>query len=252
MRSTTPSETSGTSRRLSGTWTVKTQSVVNTYVCLFGGWAGKAAFGDLFCFDLDLRQWSRPQTTHSVTVVGPRCGHSCVAVDGGMVVIGGWNGERDLSSIRTLNLATLVWESEQVHQSRSPFVARHGHTAVTVGNEIHLYGGSSQGKVLSELATVEILGTEVFQWGLDAAGQTRTRPEVVPGLSTVSVTRVSCGARHCGLVSTQRELFQWGPNKDQASPYRRIAHGCVVACCTEREVITLSVEGDWKICRLGF
>jgi len=131
-------------------------------VMLFGGWAGKAAFGDLFCFELETRQWSRLDTTHTGGLVGPRCGHSCVAVDGGMVVVGGWNGERDLASIHTLNLATLAWESEQRHQSQSPFVPRHGHTACSVGNEIHLYGGSSHGKVLSELTTVEVLSTEVI------------------------------------------------------------------------------------------
>ena len=107
------------------------------------GWAGKAPYDDLYMFDLETNTWSQPLTTYTVSSVGPRCGHSCCAVDGGIVVIGGWDGNSDLDNIRTFNTATLTWESEQRHQEGSTFLPRHGHTALTVGNHIHVYGGSS-------------------------------------------------------------------------------------------------------------
>ena len=148
-------------------------TAVGNKLWVFGGWNGKQASEELHCLDMASMQWSEPCTTQSIASVGARCAHSCVAVDGSLWVVGGWDGERDLGAVRSLNLDTMTWEAEQTDQHspvQGPCVLRqrHGHSTVAVGNRMHIFGGSSAGCVNGDVESLDVCSTEAASKG---AGQ---------------------------------------------------------------------------------
>jgi len=70
--------------------------------------------------------------------------------------------------------------------------------------------------VLSEMSTIEVHSTEVFWWGLDVSFDaqnsfSQTVPKRIAALSAFSTTQMSCGDNLYSIVSSENDLYLWGP-----------------------------------------
>ena len=119
------------------------------YLYIFGGIADGEACGQLAVYDTRARAWTLPAPEGEAPCA--RFGHSATVFDGGMWVIGGSTGGdllrsgEDLTDVWRLDLAALTWTRVEPANA-PPFPANLGrcHSAVLVGEQVLLFGGSAQ------------------------------------------------------------------------------------------------------------
>ncbi|TMW67100.1 hypothetical protein Poli38472_012216 [Pythium oligandrum] len=134
----------------------------NRVVVYGGADDDESTLGDLFVYDLNKNEWSRPLNCESI----PRTWHDSVYLESKrlMLVFG---GERNmggdqmdvLSDIMVLDTDCFLWYPPAI--SGVAPIARSGHTCTVVGNDIVVFGGS-RGR--SRQSSVHVLDSENWNW----------------------------------------------------------------------------------------
>ena len=122
---------------------------------VFGGWNGSDFFNDVYCLDLQMMAWNKPDTTGPAP--SPRKGHCAILIGSNLVIHGGFyfNDEHMrragagkqgtalqecyLNDIRVLDTESFIWARLRV--SGTPPLHRFGHTMDVSGSDIIMFGG---------------------------------------------------------------------------------------------------------------
>eukprot|EP00698_Gefionella_okellyi_P009582 TRINITY_DN2450_c0_g1_i3.p1 TRINITY_DN2450_c0_g1~~TRINITY_DN2450_c0_g1_i3.p1 ORF type:complete len:500 (-),score=57.75 TRINITY_DN2450_c0_g1_i3:1522-2967(-) len=122
---------------------VAASTVFNDSLIVFGGVGPEGESNDVFALDLTSFAWTAVRTTGSVPP--PRAGHAYARVGDCLYCFGGNAKQGDFAffdSVHFLDLRTMAWTQVGVDGLRPPGLA--GHSAVTYGDSIYIFGGWNQ------------------------------------------------------------------------------------------------------------
>jgi serine/threonine protein kinase len=113
---------------------------------VFGGTDGRHTFyNDSYFLDLGALTWQQFLTWGERP--SPRCLHTCSCIDNKVYLYGGFDGNKSLTSIFSLDLERGEWS--RIHLKALPSVS--GHSAVEVGRVIYYFGGRTDSSYLNQL-----------------------------------------------------------------------------------------------------
>ncbi|KAJ7166577.1 galactose oxidase [Mycena filopes] len=138
----------------SRTMRAHTVTLVDTTAWLFGGCDDKECSRDIFCFDTETMQWSRPDTVGETPP--PSRAHTATLVDRKIVVYGGGQGSTYYDSIYVLDTVTRRWTRPAVTGSTPP--PRRAHTGVLYQGKIWMFGGGNGMTALNDVWTLDVSG----------------------------------------------------------------------------------------------
>ncbi|KAJ9180343.1 hypothetical protein P3X46_008601 [Hevea brasiliensis] len=134
--------------------------LVGRQMFVFGGTNGSKKVNDLHVLDLATKEWIRPQCKG--TSPCPRESHTATLIGDDRIIIFGGSGEGEanyLNDLHVLDLKTMKWSSPEV-KGDIP-VPRDSHGAVTIGNELFVYGGDRGDRYHGN---VDVLDTDTMTW----------------------------------------------------------------------------------------
>ncbi|KAF7373327.1 hypothetical protein MSAN_00542200 [Mycena sanguinolenta] len=115
-----------------------TVTLVDTMAWLFGGCDDKDCSKDVFCFDTETMQWSRPETVGETPP--PSRAHTATLVDRKIVVYGGGQGSTYYDTVYVLDTVTRRWSCPNIYM----FGGGNGMTAL---NDVWTLDVSNMGKM---------------------------------------------------------------------------------------------------------
>ncbi|KAH0833967.1 hypothetical protein J3R83DRAFT_11184 [Lanmaoa asiatica] len=140
-----------------------TVTLVDNIAWLFGGCDDKGSWKDIYCFDTDTMQWSRPEMFGDVP---PPCrAHTATLVGRKIVIFGGGQGPVYYDSTYILDTTTRRWfaptfpaQSEPQDPDADPLhpAPRRAHTAVLHNGKIYVFGGGNGLTALNDLWTLDV------------------------------------------------------------------------------------------------
>ncbi|KAF2324023.1 hypothetical protein GH714_006242 [Hevea brasiliensis] len=134
--------------------------LVGRQMFVFGGTNGSKKVNDLHVLDLATKEWIRPQCKG--TSPCPRESHTATLIGDDRIIIFGGSGEGEanyLNDLHVLDLKTMKWSSPEV-KGDIP-VPRDSHGAVTIGNELFVYGGDRGDRYHGN---VDVLDADTMTW----------------------------------------------------------------------------------------
>ncbi|KAJ7657879.1 hypothetical protein DFH06DRAFT_1197409 [Mycena polygramma] len=137
-----------------------TVTLVDTTAWLFGGCDDKECSRDIFCFDTETMQWSRPETIGDTPP--PSRAHTATLVDRKIVVYGGGQGSTYYDSIYVLDTVTRRWTRPSVAGPKPP--PRRAHTGVLYHGKIYMFGGGNGMTALNDVWTLDVTNTAKMRW----------------------------------------------------------------------------------------
>ncbi|KAJ7088560.1 galactose oxidase [Mycena crocata] len=137
-----------------------TVTLVDTTAWLFGGCDDKECSRDIFCFDTETMQWSRPETTGEIPP--PSRAHTATLVDRKIVVYGGGQGSTYYDSIYILDTVTRRWSRPTVTGPTPP--PRRAHTGVLYHGKIYMFGGGNGMTALNDVWTLDVTNVSKLRW----------------------------------------------------------------------------------------
>ncbi|KAJ7468667.1 hypothetical protein FB451DRAFT_1136843 [Mycena latifolia] len=137
-----------------------TVTMVDTTAWLFGGCDDKECSRDIFCFDTETMQWSRPDTIGEVPP--PSRAHTATLVDRKIVIYGGGQGSTYYDSIYVLDTVTRRWSRPTVTGPTPP--PRRAHTGVLYHGKIYMFGGGNGMTALNDVWTLDVSNMSKLRW----------------------------------------------------------------------------------------
>ncbi|KAJ7186295.1 hypothetical protein GGX14DRAFT_618506 [Mycena pura] len=137
-----------------------TVTLVDTTAWLFGGCDDKDCGKDVFCFDIETMQWSRPEVIGDVPP--PSRAHTATAVDRKIVVYGGGQGSTYYDTVYVLDTVMRRWTKPIVAGANPP--PRRAHTAVLYKGKIWVFGGGNGMTALNDVWTLDVSNTGKMRW----------------------------------------------------------------------------------------
>ncbi|KAJ7353683.1 galactose oxidase [Mycena albidolilacea] len=137
-----------------------TVTLVDTTAWLFGGCDDKECSRDIFCFDTETMQWSRPETVGETPP--PSRAHTATLVDRKIVVYGGGQGSTYYDSIYVLDTVTRRWSRPAVAGVKPP--PRRAHTGVLYHGKIYMFGGGNGMTALNDVWTLDVTNVAKMRW----------------------------------------------------------------------------------------
>ncbi|KAF8183747.1 hypothetical protein K438DRAFT_1599345 [Mycena galopus ATCC 62051] len=137
-----------------------TVTLVDTTAWLFGGCDDKECSRDIFCFDTETMQWSRPETVGETPP--PSRAHTATLVDRKIVVYGGGQGSTYYDSIYVLDTVTRRWSRPTVAGPKPP--PRRAHTGVLYHGKIYMFGGGNGMTALNDVWTLDVTNIAKMRW----------------------------------------------------------------------------------------
>ncbi|KAF7345077.1 hypothetical protein MVEN_01671200 [Mycena venus] len=137
-----------------------TVTLVDTTAWLFGGCDDKECSRDIFCFDTETMQWSRPETVGETPP--PSRAHTATLVDRKIVVYGGGQGSTYYDSIYVLDTVTRRWSRPAVSGPKPP--PRRAHTGVLYHGKIYMFGGGNGMTALNDVWTLDVSNVAKMRW----------------------------------------------------------------------------------------
>ncbi|KAJ6542737.1 galactose oxidase [Mycena capillaripes] len=137
-----------------------TVTLVDTTAWLFGGCDDKECSKDIFCFDTETMQWSRPDTIGETPP--PSRAHTATLVDRKIVVYGGGQGSTYYDSIYVLDTVTRRWSRPNVTGPKPP--PRRAHTGVLYHGKIYMFGGGNGMTALNDVWTLDVSNIAKMRW----------------------------------------------------------------------------------------
>ncbi|KAJ7279085.1 hypothetical protein C8J57DRAFT_153671 [Mycena rebaudengoi] len=144
----------------SRTMRAHTVTIVDTTAWLFGGCDDKECSRDIFCFDTETMQWSRPDTVGEVPP--PSRAHTATLVDRKIVIYGGGQGSTYYDSIYVLDTITRRWSRPTVSGPTPP--PRRAHTGVLYHGKIFMFGGGNGMTALNDVWTLDVSNMAKMRW----------------------------------------------------------------------------------------
>ena len=136
------------------------------YMFVFGGWDGNTELGDLSCYDLEQKTWSKPPCTGEAPV--PRHFHNTVFMGRRMYIFGGYDGTNWRSDISALDVDSMIWELIKPSGDEAPGPRASGSCVIIGGNKILIFGGYNGEDFLQDLwilHTIDpITGQLSYRW----------------------------------------------------------------------------------------
>ncbi|KAJ7721289.1 galactose oxidase [Mycena metata] len=144
-----------------------TVTLVDTTAWLFGGGDLKESSRDVFCFDTEIMQWTRPDTTGETPP--PSRAHTATLVYRNIVVYGGRHDSTYHDSTYVLDTITRRWSRPLVTGPIPP--ARCAHTSVHYQGKVYVFASanpdSSMGTgmaALDDLWTLDVSDLAKLHW----------------------------------------------------------------------------------------
>ncbi|KAJ6476282.1 hypothetical protein C8R45DRAFT_833976 [Mycena sanguinolenta] len=137
-----------------------TVTLVDTMAWLFGGCDDKDCSKDIFCFDTETMQWSRPETVGETPP--PSRAHTATLVDRKIVVYGGGQGSTYYDTVYVLDTVTRRWSRPSVAGQKPP--PRRAHTAVLYHGKIYMFGGGNGMTALNDVWTLDVTNMGKLRW----------------------------------------------------------------------------------------
>ncbi|ESK96735.1 conjugation with cellular fusion-related protein [Moniliophthora roreri MCA 2997] len=154
-----------------------TVTLVGDTAWVFGGCDDRDTAKDLYCFDVEINQWSYPQTIGEQPP--PSRAHSATLIDRSRILIfGGGQGTHYSNAVYILDTATRKWTKpiivgdEGKEEEKNPTwkpTARRAHSAVYYKGKVWVFGGGNGMTALNDVWTLDV-------WGAGTAGETISRP----------------------------------------------------------------------------
>ncbi|KAJ7717580.1 hypothetical protein B0H16DRAFT_1338042 [Mycena metata] len=144
----------------SRTMRAHTVTLVDTTAWLFGGCDDKECSRDIFCFDTETMQWSRPDTIGETPP--PSRAHTATLVDRKIVVYGGGQGSTYYDSIYVFDTVTRRWSRPAVTGPTPP--PRRAHTGVLYQGKIYMFGGGNGMTALNDVWTLDVSNITKLRW----------------------------------------------------------------------------------------
>ncbi|KAJ2915363.1 hypothetical protein MD484_g5082, partial [Candolleomyces efflorescens] len=128
-------------------------TLVDTVVWIIGGNDDKESARDIYCFDTETMQWTRPDT---VGESPPACrAQTATLVDKKIVIYGGGLGSYYFDGVYVLDTATRRWSQPPILDGPHP-AGRRAHTAVYYDNKIWIFGGGNGLNALNDVWTLDL------------------------------------------------------------------------------------------------
>ncbi|KAJ7619469.1 galactose oxidase [Roridomyces roridus] len=137
-----------------------TVTLVDTTAWLFGGCDDKECSRDIFCFDTETMQWSRPETMGDMPP--PSRAHTATLVDRKIVIYGGGQGSTYYDSVYILDTITRRWTRPVVSGPKPP--PRRAHTGVLYHGKIYMFGGGNGMTALNDVWTLDVSNMSKLRW----------------------------------------------------------------------------------------
>ncbi|KAJ7030160.1 hypothetical protein C8F04DRAFT_739155 [Mycena alexandri] len=144
----------------SSTMRSPTVTLVDTTAWLFGGCDDNESSRDIYCFDTETLQWSRPDTIGETPP--PSRTHTATLVNRNIVVYGGGQGSTFYDSTYVLDTITRCWSRPPVTGPTPQ--ARRAHTAVHYQGKIYIFGGGNGKSALNDLWTLDVSNITKLHW----------------------------------------------------------------------------------------
>ncbi|KAJ7058127.1 galactose oxidase [Mycena amicta] len=139
-----------------------TVTLIDSTAWLFGGCDDKDCGRDVFCFDTETMQWTRPDTNGEMPP--PSRAHTATAVDRRIVVYGGGQGSTYYDSVYVFDTVLRRWSQPTIAGPKPP--PRRAHTAVYYKGKIYMFGGGNGMTALNDVWTLDVssIGTGKLRW----------------------------------------------------------------------------------------
>jgi hypothetical protein len=131
------------------------------FMFVFGGWDGNTELGDLSCYDLEKRTWSKPNATGEAPV--PRHFHNTVFMGRRMYIFGGYDGTNWRSDISALDVDKMTWELIKPSGEEAPGSRASGSCVIIGGNKILIFGGYNGEDFLQDMWILHTIDPETGQ-----------------------------------------------------------------------------------------
>ncbi|THH17496.1 hypothetical protein EW146_g3323 [Bondarzewia mesenterica] len=127
-----------------------TATLVGNMMIVIGGSDGREAFEDVWCLDLDKRQWQelRLETTHK------RLSHSVTQVGSYLFITGGHNGDDYTSELLMFNLVSLQFEPRRT--LGRPHTPRGYHATVLADSRLFVFGGFNGRDIFEDVYILDL------------------------------------------------------------------------------------------------
>ncbi|KAF7304735.1 hypothetical protein MKEN_01187600 [Mycena kentingensis (nom. inval.)] len=129
-----------------------TVTLIDSTAWLFGGCDDKDCGRDVFCFDTETMQWTRPDTNGETPP--PSRAHTATAVDRRIVVYGGGQGSTYYDSVYVFDTVMRRWSKPTISGPKPP--PRRAHTAVLYKGKIYMFGGGNGMTALNDVWTLDV------------------------------------------------------------------------------------------------
>jgi len=148
-----------------------TSCLVGSKMYIFGGYDGHGQNFDLSTFDPYTRTWTNTSKPAQKGTPPPsRTNHAAASVGKNMYIFGGNNNNESgqyqvLEDLAVLNTHTMTW-SNPTTTGTAP-CARSGHTLVTIGKKLYLFGGgvwNEREGWVHKFNDLYVLDTETMHW----------------------------------------------------------------------------------------
>ncbi|KAI0063348.1 galactose oxidase [Artomyces pyxidatus] len=204
-------------------------TLVDTLAWIFGGCDDKGCWKDVWTFNIETMQWSRPEMQGDLP---PPCrAHSATLVDRKIVIFGGGEGPVYYNSVYVLDIAMRRWSKPQIlnHKDDIP-PPRRAHTTVLYQGKIWVFGGGNGMQALNDVWTLDVSGSlDKVRWEqVTVTGRKKPSPRGYHTANLVGNVMIVVGG------SDGRECFSdiWCLNLDtliwtQIRPevaHRRLSH----------------------------
>ncbi|KAF7320925.1 hypothetical protein HMN09_00179200 [Mycena chlorophos] len=131
-----------------------TVTLIDSTAWLFGGCDDKDCGRDVFCFDTETMQWSRPDTNGEMPP--PSRAHTATAVDRRIVVYGGGQGSTYYDTVYVFDTVMRRWSKPTITGPKPP--PRRAHTAIYYKGRIYMFGGGNGMTALNDVWTLDVSG----------------------------------------------------------------------------------------------
>eukprot|EP00298_Acanthocystis_sp_HF-20_P012255 c19795_g1_i1.p1 GENE.c19795_g1_i1~~c19795_g1_i1.p1 ORF type:complete len:832 (-),score=394.58 c19795_g1_i1:141-2636(-) len=120
---------------------------VGSEIFIFGGGDGESPINDLHVIDTSTNKWLKPEVEGNKPEGGIGC--SMVAFGMKIVIFGGFGAKQYTNDLTILSTSSMAWTHPT---QRGDFIPtpRVGHSAVMIGSDMYVFGGSFNGVALRE------------------------------------------------------------------------------------------------------
>ncbi|TFY63562.1 hypothetical protein EVG20_g6259 [Dentipellis fragilis] len=201
-------------------------TLVDHIAWLFGGCDDKGCWKDVWTFNTETMQWSRPDTQGEIP---PPCrAHTATLVDRKLVIFGGGEGPVYYNSVFVLDLTLRRWARPSLVSEELP-PPRRAHTAVYYQGKIWVFGGGNGMQALNDVWTLDVSGSiDKMRWECIETSRKKPTPRGYHTANLIGNVMIIVGGsdgRECfsDVWCLNLDTRQWTQIKPEVT-HRRLSH----------------------------